>query len=96
MGETSAAFKDLTAQYAADIDAVCQGYEAEKQAIGEEIAPEVKEAVDKVKAAAEKAFNELLNLSKTYLSNIKELPEGEQPNQDVPQGGTQRVRRPSR
>lgn len=103
MGDTLNDFGQLTAQYVKDMEAVYQDYQDQKEAIGEDLIDEdaeeavraaVKAALEEVKTLADDYFNQMMNLTRTYLDNLKELPEGEQPDQDLPATGPEREQRP--
>jgi NAD(P)H-nitrite reductase large subunit len=89
MGETLDEFIALTKQYATDINTVYESYQETREQIGQEIGEvdmneEIKEAIGKVKEAANTHFDQMMALTKTYLENIAELPEGEHPEQNKP------------
>jgi hypothetical protein len=83
MGETLKSLGKLIVQFAKDIDTVYQDYEADKQAIGEDIEEiALKAALEELKETASEHFDQMLALAKTFLEDLKQLPEGDIPEQN--------------
>jgi hypothetical protein len=91
------ALRDLIVQFAQDIEAVYEDFQSDKEEIGKELVEggkpklaEVVKAVNEVKATASEHFDEMMNLARTFVKDLQQLPDGEQPGQDLPSTGPER------
>jgi len=74
---------DLIIQFAKDIEAVYNDYQEDKQEIGESIKEiALRAAYEELKETRQAHFDQMLALAKTFLEDLKQLPQGEIPEQN--------------